>query len=76
MVTWLRARQLSLCYFACLRIAQVGFTTHENLYLEVLTELGILGSALTLFGLGWLFWRIRWCVLHGRRSAPTLSPPR
>lgn len=43
----------------------------ENIYVELLTEFGLLGFVIGMAGLGWLVARIRWCIVTGRRSAPT-----
>lgn len=43
----------------------------ENIYIELLVEFGVVGFAIGLAGLAWLMWRIRWCVVTGRRAAPT-----
>ncbi len=43
----------------------------ENLYIELLAEMGIVGFVIGLIGLIWLILRIRWCVVTGRRGAPT-----
>lgn len=43
----------------------------ENIYIELLTEFGVIGFVIGMTGLAWLMWRIRWCVVTGRRSAPT-----
>ena len=42
----------------------------ENIYIELLAELGVTGFVIGIAGLSWLLWRIRWCVLRGRRAAP------
>ena len=43
----------------------------ENVYLEILAEFGIVGFVISAVGLGWLLLRIRWCVMQGRRAAPS-----
>ncbi len=43
----------------------------ENIYIELLAEFGIIGFAIGMAGLAWLFFRIRWCVKTGRQAAPT-----
>ncbi len=43
----------------------------ENIYLEVLAEFGVVGFGISMFGIGWLLWRVRCCVTQGRRAAPT-----
>ncbi len=49
----------------------VWFYHAENIYIELLAEMGLLGLLIGLAGFGWLLSRIRWCVLKGRLSAPS-----
>ena len=43
----------------------------ENIYIELLAELGVIGFAIGMAGIAWLLLRIRWCVVSGRHGAPT-----
>jgi O-antigen ligase len=72
---WLPGCGLGNFHFAILpayRGAPTAWFYHaENIYLELLAEFGIVGLSIGLFGIGWLLLRIRWCVVTGRRSAPS-----
>jgi len=72
---WLPGCGLGNFHFAILpayRNEPMGWFYHaENIYIELLAEFGIIGFAIGMAGLAWLMLRIRWCVVTGRRAAPT-----
>jgi tetratricopeptide (TPR) repeat protein len=44
----------------------------ESLYLELLTDFGVIGFAIAICGLAWLVWRIGQCLIQKRLYAPTM----
>ena len=72
---WLPGCGLGNFHFAILpayRSEPTAWFYHaENIYVELLAEFGVVGFTIGLLGLGWLALRIRWCVVAGRRGAPT-----